>query len=191
MPKRLVRKAAETAVGVPKVLFEDAWEQLLGVKQDAETAKEGLAVEEENLKLKRQISFERRRIREHRELGVRETREVQIQIEDLRRRLQKEIIRLNSELTTVSQEVSAITVEQFPSDSGVYHLNFFQWILEILAIARRKVQEANTWLALWQSRSAKQRGMLYGFTNAKGPKSMAHGVHMMIGGEMGSARSGA
>jgi hypothetical protein len=190
------RNKTPSLPGIPREIIADAWNQLLGTKNQAEKTEKDLYVSQEelrqeNLKLKRQLRFEGKKLREQRQIGFQESYEVQIKIENLRKQLKEEVLRLGKEVHYLSHEVSALSVEQEPKEVGVYHLNFLEWVMEIISLARKKVHNAATWLVVWKSKSFKQRGMIYGFKGKRGPKSVGAGVHMMIGGEMGSARSGA
>lgn len=190
------RSKTPSLSGIPGEMIADAWNQLLGVKGQAEKTEKDLfmsqeELHQENLRLKRQLSFESRKLREQRQIGFQETYEVKFKIENLRKQLKEEVFRLDREVHYVSHEIAALSVEQEPQEVGVYHLNFLEWVMEIISLARKKVHNAATWLVVWKSKSFKQRGMVYGFKGQQGPKSVGAGVHMMIGGEMGSARSGA
>lgn len=64
---------------------------------------------------------------------------------------------LSKSVEKVSKEAAKISVEQAPSKGGIYHANFFEWILKTIKMARAKVDESNLWLQQFQSRS-KQKG---------------------------------
>lgn len=57
----------------------------------------------------------------------------------------------------VNKEAAKIAMEQPPTKGGVYHANFFEWILKMIKMARAKVDESNLWLQQFRSRS-KQKG---------------------------------
>lgn len=186
----------KTAAALPKDVFSNAWDQLLGAQKQVEGVDQKLIVtqeeiKKENARLKSQLQFERLKIQRQRELGLSDNREVEVQIQKMRQQLQEEIARLRQEAVYLSHEVTAISVEQSPAEAGIYHLNFFSWVIESINLARKKVQEAASWLIVWQTKSAKQRGMIFGFKGNRGQKSIGGGVHMMIGSEMGTARTGA
>lgn len=186
---------------IPKTIYQaqhikEAWDQLLGARRQTLEVDQDLAYQQESLQkekalLKREVIFEQRKIREQRYLGLKENENNQAQIENLRIQLKGLLSNLDQEVKYLSREVTVISVEQEPGESGIYHLNFFQQIIETITLARKKVQDAATWLIVWKTRSAKQRGMLLGYKGNTGQKSHGAGVHMMIGSEMGSARSGA
>lgn len=78
--------------------------------------------------------------------------EVQQKIQEILRELKS----LAKSVEAVNKEVAKITVEQIPQNGGTYHLNFFEWVLKIIKLARAKVSESALWLSTFQSRKAKK-----------------------------------
>lgn len=67
-----------------------------------------------------------------------------------------ELKSLAKSVEAVNKEVAKISVEQVPLNRGVYHLNFFEWLLRTIKLARAKVSESSLWLSSFQSRSSKK-----------------------------------
>lgn len=92
----------------------------------------------------------------------------------------REIAALQTELKRMAQqieEVSGITTElkktvsQPTIEPGIYHLNFFQKVKELLILARQKVQESKTWLKIYCQRRQK-RNFYWFMVNKKGTSFM-------------------
>lgn len=67
----------------------------------------------------------------------------------------KKLIASSNELQVQFKEV---LVESTPVNPGVYHLNFFEWILSLVKSLRAKVEDASVWLHAFQSKKAKRGG---------------------------------
>jgi len=79
--------------------------------------------------------------------------EIQQKIQEILRELKL----LAKSIEKVNKEAAKITVEQIPQDSGVYHLNFFEWVLRMIKTAKAKVSESALWLETFNCRK-KQKG---------------------------------
>jgi hypothetical protein len=101
----------------------------------------------------------------------------------------EEIRKLVKETKGLKQDLAAYALEEVPEKPGTYHVHFFQWILELIKLARKKINEASTWLAVWQTKKRK-KGLLAGYGFGVGKKSATAGVQLMLGNEMGASRSG-
>lgn len=80
----------------------------------------------------------------------------------------------------VNIEASKIALEQPPIKGGVYHANFFEWILRMIKMARAKVDESNLWLEQFRARH-KQKGYWQMFKK--------HGTGFALSGERSVASS--
>lgn len=74
------------------------------------------------------------------------------EIEIIRTEIRKEVNRLDDATKNLEKETARITVEEVPSNPGIYHRNFFEWILGLLKNIRQKVEDAGSWLSLTYSR---------------------------------------
>ncbi len=86
-----------------------------------------------------------------------ENRATQQQIQKLLQELQGEIKRLQAQTAEITHEVKNITVESLPSGTGLYHVNFFEWVIRTLKDLRQRVNESRQWLAA-SSNKKQQKG---------------------------------
>ncbi len=112
----------------------------------------GKIIEEEKTETKEAIGgfYKRARSREKLVFSQKEE-EVKNQIQALREEIKK-LINLTQE---VAQETEKVALEEVVMP-GTYHLNFFEKIRSLLALARKRIEESRTWLSLCKSRSKKQ-----------------------------------
>jgi len=107
--------------------------------------------EEENKKLRMQISLER-------QLSADEKRVSQEKSNDLRVQLQA----LTSEVVKVAQstgnlaEATQVAMIQAPANPGIYHLIFFEKVLEFLHSFREKIDNATVWMQTSNKRAEKK-----------------------------------
>jgi hypothetical protein len=101
----------------------------------------------------------------------------------------EEIKKLAKETEGLEKDLAIQALEEVPEKPGVYHVHFFQWILELIKLARKKIHEASTWLVVWQTKKRK-KGLLAGYGFGVSKKSTTAGVQLMLGNEMGVSRSG-
>lgn len=127
----------------------------------------GKIVEEEKRKTGEIVKgfYERTRSREKLVFSRREE-EIKIQIKALR----EEIKKLIKATEGVAQETEKVAMEEIVSP-GVYHLNFFEKIRKLLSLARKRIEESQTWLSLWKSR-AKRRNYYWAQVRKSGTKYM-------------------
>lgn len=96
---------------------------------------------EEKVKLQNQITFERR-LREEEQIHVeKKTNELRIQLKVL----MEEIVVLSKSTQELGTETQIASM-QAPVEPGVYHLIFFQKLLEFIKSFRAKIEEAEVWL---------------------------------------------
>lgn len=118
-------------------------------------------------KREHQVRFQTKRTTEQqtnveRMIYSRKEEETKIQIKTLQQEIKKLVVatkELSSEI--VEAEKTAFATIAAP---GAYHLNFFDRIRRLLAIARKRINESKNWLSLFNSRK-KQRSIYW--TNAK------------------------
>jgi hypothetical protein len=92
--------------------------------------------------------------------------EEQLQIKTTQEKLQEEV---KKSPHPVDKEIE-IAIEQKPVDPGVYHLNFFERLQQLI-IARKKVDESATWLEVFNTR-VKKRGHYWAGVGKAGTKFM-------------------
>jgi len=68
-------------------------------------------------------------------------------------------------------EETKITVEQFPSNPGVYHLNFLEKVKKAIILLKKRVDESATWLHEFSQRS-KRRSYYWAQVKKSGSKFM-------------------
>jgi len=88
-------------------------------------------------------------------LSMHEKREIQQSIAEIKAELERLMASAN---VVVQAEFAEIVVEQNPTSPGKYHLNFFEWMLSVIRIARMKVEDSGAWMA---ALSSKKKGKGY------------------------------
>lgn len=71
--------------------------------------------------------------------------------------IQQELKTLATSVKNLDKEVDK-AIEQIPVHPGVYHLNFLERLKQAVALLRKRVEEASTWLELFNRKQAKKRG---------------------------------
>jgi len=72
--------------------------------------------------------------------------------------LQMEIKGLASSVKNLDKEIDK-AIETLPLlEAGVYHLNFLEKLKELIILFRKRVDEASTWLEIFNQKSAKKHG---------------------------------
>lgn len=153
---------------------EEFFKQLFGAKREENYSGEifpGESLEfndvysgkrEENEKLKKQITFERNLSYEEKNQNERKINELRVQLQALMHEVQ--------ELAKVTQDIGEeveIASMQAPANPGIYHIVFFEKLLEFIKTFRRKVENASVWLQATNKRSEK-RNFWATFTGKKG-----------------------
>ncbi len=106
---------------------------------------------EENLKLKNQIAFERRLMVEEKEVSQKRTNELKVQLQAL----MQEVQYLAKTTQSLGEEVE-VAAMQAPAQPGVYHLIFFEKIIEFIRNFRKNIDSASTWLQSSNKRAEKK-----------------------------------
>lgn len=73
-----------------------------------------------------------------------ENHELKIRIQEIVVEL-KNLVKSSKELEIQFKDVA--TIERVPKNAGVYHANFFEWILSSIKAARIKVENASSWMS--------------------------------------------
>lgn len=131
---------------------------------------------QEKKKVEKQLSFERRiRIEEDTE-NEKKINELKIQLNAI----SKEILQIAQETEELSEDVKLATM-QAPIEPGVYHVVFFEKLLEFIKSFRKKISEAHVWLHALNKRAQKK--------NAWGSRYKKHGAKYLLSGEHYLSRS--
>lgn len=167
--------------GAPQSIME----QLLGIPQsrsgeiyagetleikDVMTGKRG---EEE--RFRKQIMFERRLHQEEKIRIERKSNELRMQL----RALMKEVVVL-AESTQSLGEQTKIASLQAPVEPGLYHIIFFEKLLEFIKSFRKKIEEASVWLHASNNRAQKKNYWA---------RYKKHGAKFLLSGEHYLTRS--
>lgn len=96
------------------------------------------------------------------------------------RQILEELKMLAVSVKSFEHEVAKITMEAPPKRAGIYHKNFFEWLAHMIRDMRKKVNEGNTWLAVFNSKK-KKRGYWQMFKK--------HGTSFALSDERGIATS--
>ena len=86
----------------------------------------------------------------------RETLETTEQIKKLVVMIKEEVKKIEAQNKMMITETARITVEQMPDKPGIYHVRFFEWLLNLLVDIRKKVTESASWLSIAQGKKAKK-----------------------------------
>jgi len=125
---------------------------------------------EEDQKLRQQIALERKLLEEERVRTEKKTNELKIQLNSI-----IEEVRLVSEKTSdLTQEIKVATL-QAPIEPGVYHVIFFEKLLELIKSFRKKIDDAAVWLNGVNKRAQKKN--FWGQYKTHGAKFLLSGEH--------------
>jgi hypothetical protein len=106
---------------------------------------------EENEKLKKQISNERNLREEEKVLTEQKSNELRVQLHAI----MKEVQALADTTQELANEVQVATM-QAPVEPGIYHVIFFEKLLEFIKSFRAKVEDASVWLHATNKRAEKK-----------------------------------
>jgi len=81
---------------------------------------------------------------------------IEQEIEFLLSEIKKEIKRFDKATQKLESETTKVIIEEIPPNPGIYHINFFEWLLGLLKNIRQKVEDASVWLSVLQSRKTKK-----------------------------------
>lgn len=122
---------------------------------------------EEEKKLKLQLAQERQmRINEHR-ISEKKQGELKVQLSALT----SEVGKLAQATQGLSQEVQVAAMSA-PVEPGVYHVIFFEKLLEFLQSFRKKIDNASYWLGSYNKRASKKSHQFWGQVKVGGGKRL-------------------
>lgn len=150
----------------------DAWDQFLGNSPHAESGElqAGEEIDFDSLKKGKNkegkeaaphaepaINYHREVVEAGRTRRGEDTREIEVKIQEIL----IEIKKLAGSSSELQEKVEVIAVEQMAEKPGVYHLNFFEQILQWIRDARMNVEDSLAWFhALRSKKAAKQYGVM-------------------------------
>lgn len=132
---------------------------------------------QKEIEKQRVAQFHQARLKEWEQIYSAKDKQVEKKIEEIRQELQalaKQIVKYDQNITQAIQ-TQVVT-------PGVYHISFFEHIKQIIALIRKNVTEANSWLSVFKKRSAQKGGAFW--NNAK-----KGGTSYMMSGEHSASRS--
>lgn len=114
---------------------------------------------EQNSKLEKErtdMDLEKQRAVRHKEMQMTEVFNVrEAKDKELIKQLQEQLRALAKEIKIMDGSVKT-AIHSDVVDPGTYHVHFFQQLLNFVVLLRKRVQEANTWIENFNSRSKKQ-----------------------------------
>lgn len=147
-----------------KATSQDFFGELIGIQKTQEKRSGDLSAgetlqmnqvlsgkEEENKKLKSQISLERNLAADEKRLSQEATYELRVQLQALMSEVQKVAVSTGN-----LAEAAQIATIQAPANPGIYHVLFFEKVLNFLQSFREKINEASVWLTSCNKRAQKK-----------------------------------
>ncbi len=151
--------------GISKDLLEQILNRRSPLKKTSGDIRAGESLEfsdllsgkyEENLKLKKQIAFERKLTQEEKEISTRRSNELKVQLQAL----MQEVHSLAKSTQELGEEVE-VAAMQAPAQPGIYHIIFFEKIIEFVRNFRKNIDSAVTWLGASNRRAEKRYWSMY------------------------------
>jgi len=136
-------------LGIPKPQKKISGELQQGQSLQMNEAMSGKA--EENKLLRQQISMERQMAGDEKALANEKMQKLRVQLQAMT----SEIAKLASATSDLAQETQ-IAMVQAPAEPGVYHIVFFEKVLEFLQSFRKKIENASVWLSGSNKRAEKK-----------------------------------
>lgn len=163
---------------------EEFFRQLFGVKEEKKykgdiNPGESLEMDdvysgtsEENQKLKQQIALERNMSQEEKGLAEKKVNTLKIQLHALT----QEVGQLAQATQNIGEEVRLASM-QAPVEPGVYHIVFFEKLLEFIRNFRKKIEDAGVWLEAVNKRAEKKN--FWGMYKKSGSKFFLSSEHYL------------
>lgn len=126
----------------------------------------------------RVAQFHQARLKEWEQVYSARDKQIEKKIEEIRQELKA----LAKQIVKYDQNVTQAIQTQVVSP-GTYHVSFFEHIRQIIALIRKNVAEANSWLSVFKKRSASKKGGAFWANTKKG------GSSYMLSNEHAIARS--
>ncbi len=114
----------------------------------------------------------------HRDIHKSREKASKMEVRDINQRMQEimvELRKLVNSSKNLQMQFVEVAVEQTTPDPGEYHVNFFEWMLSVVRLARQKVEDSNAWLSTVKSKSKKagywgmfkKHGTTFGLSNER------------------------
>lgn len=177
----VVQSVAQDVLGAG---VKDFWKQVLMAGNEGQTHEQngGELSEGQELDLSKRslkessdiapaIDYRREILDGAKYIGQKEHYEIKAKIQEIIVEL-KRIASSSKELQITFKEV---VIEQRIQKPGKYHINFFDWVLTMLQIARMRIEDSGAWLATMKSKKGqkqywnqfKQHGTSFGLSNER------------------------
>ena len=95
----------------------------------------------------------------HRDIIRSSERFSRIETHTMNNKLEEIKIELKSLISSskmLQMEFAQITVEQAPTEVGVYHTQFFEWMLNMIKAARERVETSEAWMSAQKNKAGKK-----------------------------------
>lgn len=155
--------AGSVASDLGKDSIKTAWDQMLGLggKQSGELKqgeeiilnRKGRSEEPEKLQAEPALNYRREILQREKQTLVENTQEIKVKIEEVLIEIKK-LINSSQELRVEFREIE---VEERVEKPGKYHLNFLEWLLDIVRSARETVEDGASWLEAFYSKKNKRK----------------------------------
>jgi DNA-directed RNA polymerase beta subunit len=107
--------------------------------------------EEQIGEVKRQATFERRILNEERKTSQEKSESLRLELQAIMQEVQK----VGASMENLGEATSASIISA-PVEPGIYHISFFESILEFLQSFRKRIDLATTWLTSTNKRAEKK-----------------------------------
>jgi len=105
----------------------------------------------ENIKLRKQIAMERKLRQEENSMIAKKGNELRVELQAL----MQEVQALAGTTNDLAEEIQIATM-QAPIEPGIYHVIFFQKLLEFIKSFRKKLENSSEWLHSTNNRASKK-----------------------------------
>jgi hypothetical protein len=128
--------------------------------------------DENQVIMRQQIAFERRLLEEEKSQTEKKSNELKIQL----KMIQEELVSIAQNTQELAEETE-IAAMQTTVNPGVYHVIFFEKLLEFVKSFRKRINEANVWLHSANKRAGKKAKSWVGNYEKHGAKYLLSGEH--------------
>jgi len=136
-------------IGLPKTKKKVSGELSQGESLEMSEAMSGQS--EENKRLKAQITLERNMSADEKRLSEEKIGQLRVQLQAL----MSEIAKLATTTHGIAQEAE-IAMIQAPANPGIYHIVFFEKLIEFMQSFRKKIEQSSIWLQSSNKRAQKK-----------------------------------
>lgn len=122
---------------------------------------------EKRKELEKQLANERRIRQEEQALSSRKTQELRMQLSVL----MQEVSQLSHTTQGLTKEVE-VAAMQAPVNPGIYHVVFFETLVNFIRSFRKKIEDASVWLASYNTKAKKRAHTFWGQVGVSGAKRL-------------------